>query len=345
MPVAKLPAVQVPDGSLEDKVSYLTDLIAQYKKNLEYYINNIDMENIPHFSKAIIDNLKSISIEAENLLITDGDEARVYFDGNTITMQVFEDGEWVNKVYFDTATGQYIFDGVLSADVINALNALITPTIYADKAYIAEILVDQLETSDKIERYKNSDTSMMSFIRIRGRDIDLIEANTLDGYPTEQQKNIKGEPLYWTDETETIPTTDETEYPVTVYQYTENAKMQLFFELDDLTGYYVPRMAWGIGYGQEDPNRGKGFIHKDETGFIFEFINAEGKVASLALNDFADASFRRILSCSIDRANGILTVLQEGESVEDTTTISFVEGTSGIVYTWADGFTTTINFV
>ena len=254
---------------------------------------------------------------------------------------------WVASGYKTYITEEGIYTGQLTAEQIEALQSIVTPNLYAEKANIAEITVDQLETSNKVERYKTSDTSNMDFIRIRGRDIDFLQGIPLDGYPTEQLTDRLGNPLYWTDETEVASTTEVTDYPVTVYQYTEKTKMRLFYELDDLTGYYVPRMEWGEGYGQADPDRGKGFMHKDENGFVFEFINAEGESASVMIEDFVDATLRRLASCSINRTTGEILVLQEGESAElgDETLITFVEGVSNIVYTWPDGLTTTISIV
>ena len=67
-------------------------------------------------------------------LVDDEVTAKAVFNSDILTMQALKDGSWVDKIYFDAATGNYVFDGELSADVINALSVLITPNLYAEKS-------------------------------------------------------------------------------------------------------------------------------------------------------------------------------------------------------------------
>ena len=78
--------------------------------------------------------------------------ARSVFNADTFAMQSGDGSgsNWTNKLYFDPVSGKYIFDGELSANIINALSVLITPNLYADKGYIAELTVDMLDTGNKV---------------------------------------------------------------------------------------------------------------------------------------------------------------------------------------------------
>ena len=57
--------------------------------------------------------------------------ARGVFNSDTFALQVGDGtGEnWINKIYFDPASGKYIFDGLLSATMIEALEAEFDVTI------------------------------------------------------------------------------------------------------------------------------------------------------------------------------------------------------------------------
>ena len=273
MATVKLPVVELPDGSLEEKVLYLTDLIQQYKKNLEYFLNNLDDDNILNIDSAIIRNLKSIDIEAQNVLITKGGDARVVFDESTIAMQKYEGGEWVNKLYFDSIAGKYIFDGTLTTTTLEAVNAvvyqLVTMTFTAEKGYIAELTVDSLDTSYKLQNYLASDTSDVNYIKIQNQNFDFITAH-YDGGGTTQAVDRFSRPLYWTDGTHTAVSIDETAYPAMIYVYDELTKLHFGF---DESNPKVPFMQFGAGDGVL-PLSSKAFIKKTQTGIIIEYYKS-----------------------------------------------------------------------
>lgn len=206
-----------------------------------------------------------------NSLTTDGTLARVQLTGNTIAMQLSTDGgqTWVNKVYFDSVSGQYIFDGTLSATTIEALQGLIAPNLYAGKANIAELTVDELSTNDKVQKYLNSDTSDVNYIKIYDQYVQFITASTT-GAQDEQVVNRNSEPLYWKDENHDSAGTEVTDYPVMVYVYTELIKMQMAFE--NVSGSYIPKIELGAGVGVS--NYGKGYIYKGTDGLYIEYLHS-----------------------------------------------------------------------
>lgn len=195
----------------------------------------------------------ALSVKA---LTTEGTQARVVFNDTTVALQLYSDGAWVSKVYYDTATGKYIFDGSLSDAVISELRDRIAPAL----------TVDRLDTSDKVQKYLVSDTSDVNYIKIYDQYINFITATT-DGLSTEQAKDRNGLSLYWTDATHVASTTDVTAYPVMIYVYTEQTKSQMAFEDG---GNHVPRITMGAGTGYT-PDSGKTFIYKETDGFYIDY--------------------------------------------------------------------------
>lgn len=111
-------------------------------------------------------------------------KARAYFRSDQMAFQV-GDGSgdpnmWQDKLFYDydSETGETIlvFAGTFTADVIDALSALISPNLYAGKAYISELTVDSLETSTKVQKYLASDTSDVNYVRIYAQTIKFITA-------------------------------------------------------------------------------------------------------------------------------------------------------------------------
>ena len=242
-----------------------------------------------------------VSIDSEyGLIIVRNDElARVQLSSSVFIMQVGDGlGNYTNALYFDPVGKKYIFDGELSANVISAIEAqidvvmsqtVIVQQLYAQMGDVADLKVNRLETSNKVERYLNSDTSRMDFIRIEGESWNFIEGTVkLDGVTplTEQLKNPLNQNMYWTDETHVAMTLEVTAYPVMVYQYNEVDKLKMWYELETETGYYIPRMVWGAGAGVPGyPERGKGYMEKDADGFKLSYINEAGTEYSITLGE------------------------------------------------------------
>jgi hypothetical protein len=251
----------------------------------------------------------------------------------------------VDEVYFDPVERRYYFGGKLTTEVIEALrgefgtlvsNVFITNILSAQKGYIAELTVDQLDTSKKVQLYLDSDTSDDNYVRIADKSIELVTAST-DGLTTEQVTDRSGASLYWTDDTHVEITTEETEFPVLIYVYTELVKWKLSFELID--DVYVPIMTVGAGEGEGDNE--KFFLFKGPDGPVQRYVTTDGEITDLRWSNFIDGKFRRVETCEIDKTAGEITLKMEG--VEDPEIITFAETATGITYTRPDSFTTTVS--
>lgn len=246
---------------IANSIELLTDTVTQIKRD------TIAKDKIYH----------GIRISPENGFesIRSDKMARGVFNSDIFALQTGDGtgGNWINKLYFDPASGKYIFDGTLSAQMIEALeaqfditisNTVITQTLSAETGNIAQLTVDQVETSTKVQNYLNSNISDVNYIKIFEQYIQFITAST-DGTKTEQATDRQGTKLYWTDETHTGTTTNGTDYPVKVYVYKEFIKMSQYFDFDYDTGYATPKINLGQGDGLF-PQSGKGYIFKDTDG-------------------------------------------------------------------------------
>lgn len=315
------------------------------------------------------------------------------------TTYIDANGVWTNNVYTNhiIAGTALIKDALIesiSADKITGDiiigNTVIINQLSADKGNIAELTVDQIDTSDFVQRYLAGDTSPVGYWKGYDQTIDFYEAVIEGGTPTLYQewsgypdspdltsaypyqaiyysqnynstyrmlstsplwkesnllKGVAGtkvsmfyagaweplenlttqgqtiliyeannpiytdatlttvhfaqttppapaseiqvtnrlnQPIYWLDDTHVGTTLDVTAYPVMRYVYNGPegkgvVKLKWFHEIDPITGFAVPKMVWGQGYGQvDDPDAGKGFLYKDGDSIALEFIKANG---------------------------------------------------------------------
>lgn len=271
-------------------------------------------------------------------------KARAYFKSDGMKFQS-GDGSgttWKDRLYYDynaeTDETVLVFDGELSADVITALSALITPNLYAEKATISELTVDQLDTSTKVQNYLSSSTADVNYIRIVGQTIEFITAST-DGVADEQAKNRYGQNMYWTDATHTAATTDETDYPVMQYVYVEAVKTQISFEL--MGENYEPVIVLGQGTSLEGGDNGKAFIWKSTTGLTIRYVTEAGEDTVINLSDYVDAKMRRVDAVEIDKTGGTIDVLMEGE--DTPVTLTYTETATSMTITWPDSHVATIS--
>lgn len=213
-------------------------------------------------------------------------KSRAIFNSDKFSMQAQdEQGVMRDRIYFDPVAGKYIFDGTLTAETIEALkaqidivisNTTIVQNLYAQKGTIAELTVDELDTSDKVQNYLNQSIEDVNYIRAYDQTIDFMEAKT-DGSQTEQMRDRNGNLVYWVDGNHEGTTNEETEFPVMVYKYSEGVKMRIHHYLDPVTNYYIPRIVMGVGTGNQlHKDYGKGFIYKDELGLCLEYITSFG---------------------------------------------------------------------
>lgn len=203
-------------------------------------------------------------------------KARSYFRADEMKFQS-GDGSgttWKDRLYFeydsDLDETVLVFDGKLSASIINALSVLITPNLYAGKATISELTVDELDTSDKVKNFLDSNPSDVNYQRIYDQYHKYITAAT-DGTSYSQVTNRQNEPLYWIDETYTAATTEVTDWPVYIYDYEENTKISIEFEFDGVN--HIPKIILGAGTGAVDPDWGKAKIYKQADGFYIDYFN------------------------------------------------------------------------
>lgn len=215
--------------------------------------------------------------------------ARTVMNADTFAMQVGDGSgsSWTNKLYFDPALGKYVFDGTLSAEMIEALeaqfdvtvsNVTITNVLAAETGYIAQLTVDELLTDTKVQKYKNNDTSPIEYQHMYGKYHKFIYATT-DGSQTIQATDRHGRGLYWKDEDEEVVTLEETDYPVMVYIYSE----PVIFQTSATAGQV--EMIFGQGDGVLS-NSSKGFIRKISTGLeIIYYTSNTGVERKIVLDD------------------------------------------------------------
>ena len=282
---------------------YSSDGITLTAWSLAKSLNNALVTDTLYYGIRITTETGFEAIRSDNL-------ARAYFNADSMAFQVGDGtgASWTNKLYYeyDSGTGKtnLVFDGELSATLINALSVLIAPNLYAGKATISELTVDQLETSTKVQNYLNSDTSDVNYIKIVGQIIQFITAST-DGSATEQATDRNGNLLYWMDNTYAAAGTDETDYPVMQYTYTELTKLQIFFDSDGT--YYVPKVQFGAGSGSG--NNQKAFVYKDNTGWYFDYYSATGVKWGLWFDD-TGIHFDGVPEIVFDQVTAIIGIVQ-----------------------------------
>lgn len=218
--------------------------------------------------------------------------ARSVFNADIFAMQTGDgQGNWTNKLYFDPATGKYVFDGTLSATMIEALeaefnvtvsNVTITNVLAAETGYIAQLTVDSVETSTKVQNYLAEDISDVNYIKIFEQYIQFITAST-DGSDDVQARGRNGELLYWKNEDKEAVVLDETDWPVMIYVYNEQIKAEFGFENTD--GVYVPKITLGLGDGVTS-NSAKAEIYKGQTGLEINYYRSNtGELRQIKLTD------------------------------------------------------------
>lgn len=168
-------------------------------------------------------------------------------------------------------------------DTVIITQGIVTETLYADRAYIAELTVDQLETSKKVQKYLAGDTSDVNYIKIFEQYIQFITSST-DGSQTEQVKDRHDNYLYWTDGTYKATTTEVTSRPVYQYVYTNQKKAEIAFVYDGIN--YNPQIILGLGDGVIPGVSGIVRIYKTAAGVKIEYkANNTGHERSIVIDD------------------------------------------------------------
>ncbi len=153
----------------------------------------------------------TVQLTSSGVQVTDTGVAQAIIKAGQIALQAWDSdsGTWVNGLYFDIATGKFVFDGTLSANVIEAIeaeidvivnNTFITQNLYTEYGRIANLTVSELDTSwKKITNYLDTDPDVKTAPVYYTHDYEQykkwIVAET-DGSETEQVKDRFDNPLY-----------------------------------------------------------------------------------------------------------------------------------------------------
>ena len=146
-------------------------------------------------------------------------------------------------------------------------------------------------TSKRIAKYLAGDQTMDGFVRADGDTLYFVSAST-SGLTT-QATNPSGKKLYWKRDpaaadlgTDGLPyiddvlipmTTEVTEWPVTIYRYTEKIQRTIGFE--ELEGDYLAVDKYGPGSGNTD----RGIQYVDDHGLRIQFRNLNGLLSEIRL--------------------------------------------------------------
>lgn len=209
-------------------------------------------------------------------------------------------------------------------------NTLVTQTLYATYGRIADLTVNELSTAwEKVTNYKTSNTADVNYIHIYDQNIDFITASTT-GLTTEQLTDSNNKPLYWLDATEETMAYEITDYPVTVYVYTELTKMQIKFEYDAEVAQYVPKIVMGVGIGSElNPDYGKGFVYKDTVGLLFKYIKSNGEDSFIRIGENGTEG---VDNCEHVSNPGIVSVVSASEVVAVTRDFTFTCRSKALIH-------------
>lgn len=172
---------------------------------------------------------------------------------------------------------------IKNLEAVNVITqTLITQTLYAEKGYIAELTVDQLDTSQKVRNYLAGNLGDVNYIKIYDQYIEFrtgrVKRNESSEPLTEQATDRFGKALYWVDSENKAVQYEVNDNPVLIYQYDEAVKAKIYFKINEATGYYDVEWELGAGHGIPGfPERGKLFIQKDSEGGTIKYVRADGK--------------------------------------------------------------------
>lgn len=163
--------------------------------------------------------------------------------------------------------GNLQVEGSVSADAL-----------YAPMGDVVDLTVTRVCTSRRIPRYLARDMSDDNYVQIERQGICFWKGTT-DG-TTEQATNPDGELLYWeadvsgaelknggwpyVDDARIFTTTEETQWPVTVYVYVESLERTTFFV--DWDGDQIAIDYFGA---PDENNRGYAWVSNELTGASF----------------------------------------------------------------------------
>lgn len=249
--------------------------------------------------------------------------ARAFFNADAFKMQSGDgEGNWTDELYFDPTDGKYYFNGTLTATALEAVkanidlvisNTVITETLYTGLGYIADLTVNQIDTSVKTKAYLDEDTGDVNYWRGFEQHITFytgkvkFEEDGVTPLPPVQAEDRHGRPLYWADEEHKAVTYETNESPVLIYQYDELEKAKITLEKNISNDEYDVKVILGAGYGNKTfPDRGKAFIYKDVDGLLLKFIKANGDEVFYRLGEDGNTQSNEILTALSFYTNGFI---------------------------------------
>lgn len=175
-------------------------------------------------------------------------------------------------------------------------NSVVTKSLYAERGDIAQLTVDWLSTSKKVQKYLNEDTSDDNYIEAHEQGIELKTASVVmsgDVPLTEHLTDRSGNALYWQKDIAYAEVIDGfpyvngkqiymdaevTDYPVQVYKYAVVSNMRIDFDSDG--GENVPKVKFGDG------DTGTAEIFKSRDGLLLNYhTSTDGSLQQLKLSD------------------------------------------------------------
>lgn len=262
MPVMEV--VQTYDGGLITQIRAVGRSEAASQPDYEGPVTRGIEKRVEGVTSSIIRRVDSIDARVED---AEGNLSEIEQTVDSITLSVTSatggDGQTYATIRLQVGpnaySGQILLDG--NVDVSGQLSADALYTAYGD---MADLTVDRLKTSRRIPLYLAGDTRDDNYLHIVDESLEMVAGVYAGG--TEQARNPNGLPLYWEADpagqgvvigsdgypylngTRIFMTTSATQWPVTVYTYTDTVKARLAFE-QALDGTYQPMLVMGAGDG------------------------------------------------------------------------------------------------
>lgn len=234
---SRFPSLE-PERSVDERFFEVKNYLYMLLEQLRYTLSHLGAENLNQTE--VIQWLREEGVA----------------DAETIAEQLAPEIEEVTAPIAQQVTAQYVAQEVPSlinqqtpAIVQNLVTQnFITEELYAGYGSIADLTVDRLRTDwQKANKYLTGDTSDINYIYIHDEVIELHTASVSDQTP--EQLAWDDRRFWWTDARHTAMTsTEQTEWPVLVYRYTDNVKARFAF-LQNSAGDYLPTLVLGAGDG------------------------------------------------------------------------------------------------
>lgn len=237
-----------PERDVDERFAEVKNYLYMLLEQLRYTLSHIEPENLNQTE--VVRWLK--------------EDAKVA-DAETIAEQLTPEIEAVTEPIVQQVTVQYITQEVPAViqqevpaiiqqqtpQIVNNIvhntvtQNFITEELYAGYGSIADLTVDRLRTDwQKANKYLNGDTTDINYIYIHDEVIEFHTASVSGGT---EQLHWDSRYFYWVDAQHSAMTsTEQTEWPVMVYQYSDYVKAKFAF-LQNSGGTYLPTLILGAG--------------------------------------------------------------------------------------------------